>query len=50
MDNAGKISHELAIKKANEEYDKFKIKQDKEYISDFDEVLNKYLKGNDDEN
>lgn len=45
LDNSGKISHELAMKKANEEYDKFKIKQDKEYISDFDEILDKYLKG-----
>ena len=48
LDNAGKISHKLAIKKADEEYDKFKVKQDKEYISDFDEVLDKYLKGTDD--
>ncbi len=45
LDNAGKISHKLAIAKANEEYDKFKIKQDENYISDFDEVLDKYLKG-----
>lgn len=47
LDNAGRISHELAITKANEEYDKFKIKQDKDYISDFDEELARYLKGND---
>ena len=46
LDNAGRISHELAIAKANEEYDKFKIKQDKNYISDFDKELEKYLKGN----
>lgn len=45
LDNAGKISHKLAVAKADEEYDKFKIKQDQEYISDFDEVLDKYLKG-----
>ena len=42
---AGSISHELAIAKADEEYDKFKVKQDQEYISDFDEELEKYLKG-----
>lgn len=47
LDNAGRISHELAITKANEEYDKFKIKQDKDYISDFDEELERYLKVND---
>ncbi len=45
LDTAGSISHELAIAKADEEYDKFKIKQDQEYISYFDEVLDKYLKG-----
>ena len=43
--SAGSVSHELAISKANEEYDKFKVKQDQEYISDFDEELEKYLKG-----
>lgn len=46
---AGSISHELAIAKADEEYDKFKVKQDQEYISDFDEELEKYLKGKSDE-
>lgn len=45
LTTAGSISHELAMTKANEEYDKFKLKQDQEYISDFDEVLDKYLKG-----
>lgn len=44
LDNAGEISHKLAIAKADSEYDKFKIKQDKSYISDFDEELEKYLK------
>lgn len=45
LQTAGSISHELAIKKADEEYDKFRIKQDKEYVSNFDEELEKYLKG-----
>lgn len=45
LQTAGSISHELAMTKANEEYDKFKVKQDQVYISDFDEVLDKYLKG-----
>lgn len=46
LDNAGKISHDLAMARADEEYNKFKIKQDLAYISDFDEVLDKYLKAN----
>jgi hypothetical protein len=45
LDNYGKISHELAIEKAHTEYEKFKVIQDKNYISDFDEELAKYLKG-----
>lgn len=50
LQTAGSISHELAIAKANEEYDKFKVIQDKEYISNFDEELERYLKGRDDNN
>ncbi len=42
---AGIISHEKAIAKANEEYDKFRIRQDREYISEFDKAFEKYLKG-----
>ena len=30
---------------ANEEYDVFRVKQDEEYISDFDKEMEKYLKG-----
>lgn len=43
LDNAGNISHKQAIKKANEEYEKFRIKQDQEYISSMDEMYKKYL-------
>ena len=46
LKDAGKISHKQAIEKANEEYEKFRIKQDKEYISSMDQMLNKYLKEN----
>ena len=46
LEDAGKISHKQAIEKANEEYEKFRIKQDKEYISSMDQMLNKYLKEN----
>lgn len=43
LDNAGNISHKQAIDKANNEYEKFRIKQDKEYISSMDELYKKYL-------
>ena len=46
LKGAGKISHQQAIEKANEEYEKFRIKQDEEYISSMDQMLNKYLKEN----
>ncbi len=43
LDNAGNISHKQAIDKANDEYEKFRIKQDQEYISSMDELYKKYL-------
>ena len=46
LKDAGKISHKQAIEKANEEYEKFRIKQDKEYISSMDQMLDRYLKEN----
>ncbi len=46
LKDAGKISHKQATKKANVEYEKFRIKQDKEYISSMDQMFNKYLKEN----
>ena len=45
LDGKGKISHEVAMKKAEKEYEVFRVKQDKEYISDFDREIDKYLKG-----
>ncbi|MBC8080980.1 MAG: virulence RhuM family protein [Gorillibacterium sp.] len=44
LKDAGKISHDDAIKKVEGEYDKFRIKQDNDYISTFDKVMKKYLK------
>ncbi len=41
----GKISHEAAIKKAEQEYEMFRVKQDKEYVSEFDREVERYLKG-----
>jgi hypothetical protein len=45
--HAGKISHEMAVAKAHREFEKFRVKQDAEYISDFDQALARYLKGKD---
>ena len=45
LDGKGKISHEAAMKKAEKEYEVFRVKQDKEYISEFDREIEKYLKG-----
>ena len=45
LDGKGKISHEVAMKKAEKEYEVFRVKQDKEYISEFDREIDKYLKG-----
>ena len=41
LHNAGKISASVVQELAYKEYDKFKIKQDKLYKSDFDNFLNK---------
>ena len=40
LDNKGKISHKMAVDKAKEEYDKYRVIQDKKYISDFDRLIN----------
>jgi len=44
LPNAGKISHEKAIVKAKREYEVFRIEQDKRYISNFDEIMQKLHK------
>ncbi len=44
LQGKGKISAEVSRKLADEEYDKFRVKQDREYISDFDKETEKYLK------
>ena len=46
LTNSGKISHKTALEKANSEYEKYKIKQDKEFISSMDEMYKKYLEEN----
>ena len=39
LKDAGKISHEIACDKALTEFEKYRIKQDKLYKSDFDLLL-----------
>lgn len=39
LHNSGKISHKVAQELAYKEYDKYKLKQDKIYVSDFDKFL-----------
>ena len=43
LEGSGTISHKKAIEKAENEYEKFRIKQDREYISSMDEMYKKYL-------
>lgn len=45
LEHAGRISHEMAVAKAHAEYDKFRVKQDRDYLSNFDLAFAKYLKG-----
>ena len=45
LNNSGKISHKKAVEKAESEYEKYRIKQDKEYISSMDEMYKRYLEG-----
>jgi hypothetical protein len=47
LEHAGRISHEMAVAKAHAEYDKFRVKQDRDYLSNFDLAFAKYLKGGD---
>ena len=45
LKDAGKISHEIATDKALTEFEKYRIKQDKLYKSDFDLLLEETKKG-----
>ena len=44
LDGKGKISHDTAMLKAQKEYEVFRVKQDREYVSEFDREVEKYLK------
>jgi hypothetical protein len=41
LKDAGKVSHEVAMKLAEKEYDKYRIIQDKNFESDFDKAIKK---------
>ena len=45
LEGKGRVSHDEAIEKANKEYKVFRVKQDQEYVSEFDREVEKYLKG-----
>lgn len=45
LDGKGTVSHEQAVEKASKEYETFRVRQDKEYVSQFDKAVEKYLKG-----
>jgi len=45
LNDSGKVSHKQAVEKAETEYEKFRIKQDREYISSMDKMYKKYLEG-----
>ena len=40
LEGKGKVSHKQAVKKAESEYEKYRVIQDKSYVSDFDRLLN----------
>lgn len=44
LPNAGNISHEQAVEKAHQEFEQFRIEQDKKYISELDKVIKKINK------
>lgn len=43
LNDSGKVSHKKAIEKAENEHEKFRIKQDREYISSMDKMYKRYL-------
>lgn len=47
LKNAGKVSHDVAVKLAEGEYEKFRVQQDREYISDFDREVRRLTGKND---
>ena len=46
LKDSGRISHKQAVDKAYKEYEKYRVIQDKRYISSMDEMYKKYLEEN----
>ena len=44
LKNAGKISHKIAVDKAESEFEKYRITQDQIYLSDFDKYIDELEK------
>ena len=44
LTNSGNISHEVAVALAEEQFEKFRVKQDETYVSDFDKEIKKIKK------
>lgn len=45
LKDAGKIRHDVAVKLAEKEYQKFRVVQDKNFVSDFDKEVKKLTSG-----
>lgn len=45
LHNPGRVSHEVATRLAQEEYDHFRIEQDRNYLSDFEKEAKRIVKG-----
>ena len=43
LPNAGRVTHEQAVEKVLSEYDKFRVIQDREIMSDFDRQFKQLL-------
>jgi len=46
--NAGSISHEVDLALAGKEYEKYRVVQDREYVSDFDKEVKRLMEKKDD--
>jgi hypothetical protein len=45
LNNGGVVSHDMAVAKAHAEYELYRVRQDRDYLSDFDQAFARYLKG-----
>ena len=45
LQDIGKVSHEVAVALAEEEFEKYSVMQDKLLISDFDQMAKKLIEG-----